>query len=449
MVNRLHHTYLIIGVLALGFLAVMQAKRALCVMTLITLFAYVTQLLMLIYFSREKAVHYTEKALFWIVILYGLMMATIFMLLSYSIDGDTFMFCKRDAIKYYDNSMLSSEIGFVENASRIIRKFDSGDYGMFLFSSFLMYLIPSKLFLNAVYLLTGAVSSIMLYRMGQIVMPKMYAFEAALAYGTSSFLIFFHCTFLKESLFVFLIIASMYYFYVAAVQKNYFAFTGVVICLGLIVFFRPAVTAMLAVSMAAYFAISQRGSALSLFLYMMIAIGLVASVTFLQEQVDRYTLGGDMDAIVEDTGTDNYSGSFNVFVSWFAAPFGPFPSLFPNAKSGIGYINFFGAGVLYKLFLVLPFWMGVFFALKQFNMDLITMIVFIVVEMLASGYVLASLELRKVMPHVPFMYILSFYGFYQIEKSDMDKTIQQWFELGGYAFVLGVLLLWNVIKVKG
>ena len=101
------------------------------------------------------------------------------------------------------------------------------------------------------------------------------------------------------------------------------------------------------------------------------------------------------------------------------------------------------------MFLVFPFWIGVFFSLRHFNIDIMPLIAFIMVEMLASGYILASLELRKVLPHIPFMYILSFYGFYQMEKYEMNNTIKRWIELAGYAFVLGILVLWNVIKVKG
>ena len=80
---------------------------------------------------------------------------------------------------------------------------------------------------------------------------------------------------------------------------------------------------------------------------------------------------------------------------------------------------------------------------------MIPILAFVLVEMLASTYVLASFELRKVILHVPFMFILSFYGLYQMEMSKKMVPFKQLVSLAGYALTVGVLIVWNVFRVKG
>ena len=92
-----------------------------------------------------------------------------------------------------------------------------------------------------------------------------------------------------------------------------------------------------------------------------------------------------------------------------------------------------------------PFWYGVYMAYKQRMLELLPIIVFIVLEMSATAYIVASMELRKVMLHIPFMYILSYYGIYHVFQSERSVTMFKYFN---FVFVLGVLFLWNVIKVK-
>ena len=135
-------------------------------------------------------------------------------------------------------------------------------------------------------------------------------------------------------------------------------------------------------------------------------------------------------------------------MGWFASLFGPFPTLFPNDSSGPRNLNFYGAGLTYKLFLVIPLWTGVYFAVKRLKVIMIPILCFTIVEMAASAYVMASFELRKVMLHMPFIYLLAFYGLYCLDKNDIKDTYKHLSEIAGHILTIGILLLWNVIKVK-
>ena len=449
MLYKLHNNILIIGLLLIGFFAAMMMERAMNLVTIVTVFAYISQLFLLLFFSNEKDVYYTSKSLFGIVLFYNLALATLIIVVSNAYGGESFLLSDGDAAKYFREGIKSSKLGFVENARRIFRTFGSDEWGAMLFSSFMLYIVPSRFFVNAFYIFTGVVSSVMLFRIGKYFMPNAYAFLAALAYGTSSYLILFHCTFLKESLFLFFIITAMYFFYRSIIDGKHEFLVGVLICLFCIFFFRPAVTAFLIISFVSYYAIKLRGSAVSLFLYLVIAVGLVLSITFLQSQVDRYTAGGDTDKILAESSSGNYSGSFNFFVSWFASLFGPFPTLFPQVNRSPMPVHIYGAGLVYKAFLVIPFWLGVLFAVARWNIRIFPMIMFVVTEMAASAMVLASFELRKVVLHMPFVYIISFYGLSRLQKSVFfSEPLKRIAEFASYAFAIGALFLWTVIRTK-
>ena len=441
MLYRLHSNILIVGLLSIGLLGALALERSFCLMTLGTLLAYVTQLGLLMYFSRDERQRLSEKVLFFTVLLYSLFIGTAFMLISVYYSGDTFMLSKSDAWFYYENSMKTRDIGLAANVERLVGRYEFDDCGALIFDSLMMAIIPSKFFLNAIYMITGAFSALMLFRIGLHFMPRIYAYLAALAYGTSSFLIFFHCSFLKESIFIFLVVCALYYFYKAVFDQKQVAYAGVALSLGLILFFRPAISALLLMAFLIYFAVSQRGKAISLMLYILIAGLLVVFFTTIQGLMVNYT-GGDMDALVDYGRAYDYSSGFSRFVAWFAAPFGPFPSLFPKVAGQPILINYYGAGLTYRLFLAVPLWLGVYFLLRQRETKMIPLAAFVLLGMLATGYVMATLELRKVMTHIPFTYILAFYGLYQWERREKGLIAEPLF----HGFAIGVLILWTLIR---
>ena len=450
MLYRLHNNIFIIGLLTLGFLAAMVPDRSFCAVTPFTLFAFVTQLLLLVWFSDERRGIYTDKVLFLTVLLYSVFLGGLIIVLSYAYyGGEEFLFEDPDAAFYYREAIRVVDLGFKDNAERILTKFGFDDWGALLFSNLVLYIYPSFFLMNALYMIIGAISAVLLYRMGKYFMPESYAFLPALAYGTSSYMMMFHCTFLKETLFVFCVICSIYYFNEFIHDKGKGTLFGAIILLISIVLFRPPLVAFLIVAFTAYYAVSKQGSAVSLFLYGAIALGLVVSMAFLQSQMDHYTEGGDTDELLAENGSQNYSGGFNYIVGWFVSLFGPFPTLFPLASLGPRNMNFYGAGLTHKLFTALPLWIGVFYAVKRFQIKMIPIVAFTLVEMAATGFIMASFELRKVLLHVPFTYIIAFYGLYELEKSEVSERIKYLLEFASYVFPIGILFLWNVIRVKG
>lgn len=442
MLNKLQNDIFLFGLLAAGFIGCWLYVSAYDLMAIGSLLAFVSQMSLLLFFAKEDRTTYSEKTLFVVVFVYSLLLGTVFMALSYIYDGDTFMFTKSDAMEYYNVSMRASDVGFDNNAAYIFEKYHFEDWGSLLFDSFLMSLIPDKLFLNFAYMLTGAISSVLLFRICRHYMSDAYAFVGSLAYGTSSFLIFFHCTFLKESLFSCMVVCTMYHLCRLVHKESGFAPFGFAIFLGILFLFRPAVAAFSIMSFFVYFAIKQHGSALSLFIYMTVLVLFIVALRSMMDMVDRYTAGSDYKQEISGNA-QAYSGGFNTFVNMFGGFFGPFPTLFTKANSEPSPIQFYASGLTYRLFLILPFLTGLYLIFKNKVLELFPIVVFILVEMLATGMVSASLELRKVMPHISLTYIVSFYGLYNFQNIKLFQRIPS---ASIYIIAIGILLLWNVIK---
>lgn len=444
MLYKLHTNIFIIGLLAYGFIAVAISNRAFSIMGLCFLVSFVTQMCLLLIFSQEKETHYSERTLFWTVLTYTVLLGTGFMLYSFYLDGDTFLFSKLDAMFYYKNSMKFAELGVVKGFQYICGTFKYDDWGALIMDGLVLSIIPSKLFMNAINMVLGAISSVFLFRIGKQYMPDSYAFLAALGFGTSSYMVFFHCSFLKESAFVFFALSTLYYQHKFMTTQSRSSLFAVVFFVVIQLFFRPAVAAMELVSIMAYYAITQRRNAISLFLYVAAAGIFVAALGDMQEILDSNTQGGDVEALVAETNNSSYSYGFNYFVSLFAAVFGPFPAAFPKNPDAPTWVEFYGAGLTHRQFLMFAFWSGVYMVYKDRIIKLVPIVLFVLFELLVTGLVCASLELRKVILHIPFMYTLSYYGLYRSHSSNSFKNI---FTLAQYGFVIGVFFLWNVIRV--
>lgn len=440
-----HSNVLVVGLVTFGFMAVIVVDRALCVMTLAPLSAFISQIMLMLYFSKVGHTDYSEKTLFITVLIYLTMMETVFMLISTYYAGDTFLFSKVDAMLYYRESMKASSSGLINGIGYMMKTYDFSDWGALIFDTIVMYIFPQKLFLTFIYTILGPMSSLYMYRIGKKLMPEPYAFLAALAYSSSSFCIYYNCTFLKEALFLFIVIGSVYHLYQALTSPSHSSILSFLFFLTMISFFRPAVMAFIVVSIFVYFGITQRGKAISLFFYAGALAGLVVSFAMMQKLFDSYTLGGSMENLSSSRNNANYSSGFNIYVSYFGAYLGPFPTLFAKL-TGPSHLEYIASGLVYKLFLVLPFWYGVYAAWKNKVVEFIPILFFILVEMTLTGSIFAALELRKVIVHVPFMFIVSFYGMY---KGFVPNQLTRLSMLPTYLFAVGAMLLWNVLKVKG
>ena len=125
-------------------MSTLVAERAFCVMTLAPLIAFITQMALIIYFSQENQTDYSEKALCITVLIYQILLGTVFMLISYYYDGDTFLFSKVDAMFYFRESMKASGMGLFKGINYLTSTFKSDDWGALVFDSTSRHVYSSR-----------------------------------------------------------------------------------------------------------------------------------------------------------------------------------------------------------------------------------------------------------------------------------------------------------------
>jgi hypothetical protein len=107
---------------------------------------------------------------------------------------------------------------------------------------------------------------------------------------------------------------------------------------------------------------------------------------------------------------------------------------------------FYTSGLVYRVLLSFPFWLGVFYIFKAKSEPLYPMVIFVLFEMSALAYLIDGLELRKALPHMPFVYIVAFWFLDKYDTGRLRfKNSEDFKVLFWTVMVLFVLMIcyWN------
>lgn len=396
--------------------------------------------------TNKPESYYSEYKIVAIVFLYSIVFVSLYMMMSDYYTDNTFIFSEADARNYERTSFAIKDMSFLEAIRYIViaRGWTYEDWGAPMFMGFILKLIPSKLFLNFVYVGLNTLGALFLFRIGKFIMSVQYAFLATLAYAISSYSVFFMGVFLKEQIMVFLVITSLYLLYEYWENKHmYFLVLGGVLS-SLLFFFRPAITVFVWISYAVMMMSGTKSNVVKLS-FIIVGIGVLGlTYSAMMQSAERFD---DASKYVNST----FSEATKIVV-YLGGLVGPFPAIFQTQEI-ITYKPLFGSGLLYKFLLFFPFWKGFVYCLKSRSLEVLPLFSFVVVEILSLYFVLDTLELRKSMPHVP-LFILAAFWYMDKYDDDADEDVQQtpyyvWSrrQLFFCAFlVFAMSLVWNTMK---
>ena len=177
--------------------------------------AFISYAFLLYTATNRQEGYYKARRLAITVFFYTLIFVGMYQYMGEYYAGNTFLFSEADAKTYQKivNSMVGMPvwkwIPYLQNDVR----WGYDDYGAPIFMSIIYGIFPHKLFLNFIYILLNVASAVMLFRISEAFMMKSYAYLATLTYSTASYVIFFMGSGLKEVVFMFAIISSMYMLY--------------------------------------------------------------------------------------------------------------------------------------------------------------------------------------------------------------------------------------------
>lgn len=440
-ISSIYKLYLVIGLLLFGILTV-SIQGTENYLLLINIFL-VTSYGYLLYFSSQRNEEYfTMLKLGLTVFIYSTICVLLYYDLSFYYNNDIMVFCYSDASLYKSTvEKMYSDDDFLESFQRISR-WGHDDWGAPVSMLAIYSIIPSKIFLNFVFIILGTVSSLSLFSIGKRIMHIKYAYIAALTFGISSYWIWFHSSFLKETIMVFIVIESFYFFYKFLDNKNYIHLILAILISLFLIFFRPAIIGFIWVAYSAYFMTNSGNKVLWLFYTIIIISVALFTASYMKDIFDNYTHGGDVTTIKSYIGVTRFSFMTNAV----AALIGPFPNLV-SIPVEIAYKHLYGPSLLLKYMLFVPFWYGLYYATRYKHLIILPLFVFCILEIISLVFINNGLVLRKAMPHVP-IYIMC--AIWMASLCDDEKTNinHSFVTITKFSWVIVFVstIIWNLFK---
>ncbi len=393
--------------------------------------------------SKRDIGFYKIKNLATIVFTVSILEVTLFHILSYYIEGDTFVFSKSDAILYHNIAMRTKDMSIIETIDYISNTLRYGidDWGAMLWTHCVYAIWPSQQFLGFMNCIVGTLTSVLLFDLSRNFMPRRYAFFAALSFSVASFVIVFHSQFLKETIMTLFIVAAFNSF-ITYIRKRNNKYIWLCLFLTLILLlFRTPIALLLLLSFGITWVLLYMKGPVAI--TMVIILGLtICSTPLFTAVYDRYLRGGNTEVILErKKELAQGGGVVNHVADPLAALAGPFPSI--KVKSEIKPTYLYASGLLYRFLLSAPFFLGVFYIIKRKHIRMYPLAIFFLANAIGVAISVKGLETRLSLPHLGMMYIIAFWFLAKHDYNRLNWIVPKNIEYAYFAGILGLCLLWN------
>lgn len=449
LLNKIVKSYIFIGIVLYAAIFIYW-NNSISYFNLLNVFTFFSYAFLLWRSMNMPDEYFTSKKIGTIVFIYSSFFVGMYLYMSDYYVGNTFLFSEVDARKYEKmvNGLLQLPLDeWIPFISRHGWGYD--DFGAPVYMAAIYSIVPHKFFLNLSYILLNTLIAMMLYGIGRVFMRNRYAFMSAMSFSIASYMLFYMGSFLKEELFVFIVVASLYFLYKYWRSQNMIYLAGgvlVSISLGL---FRVPVALFMLAAYASLLLMGSRDKIKLCFFIIVCCTALAFAYGAAQYSANLYIKGGD----VFGTYYFLHYNTFQKIVLGLGALIGPFPQLL-QIGDALSEKSFYGSGLLFKLLLFYPFWKGLAYCIKGKRIELYPIFTFTVLEMISLILVLDGLELRKAIPHVPFFILAAFWYLNEIDVMDYheEKTTTRHLWVGykmvvcmACAFIMS--FIWNIYRV--
>jgi hypothetical protein len=290
---------------------------------------------------------------------------------------------------------------------------------------------------NLLNIAAGTITAISIFRLtGKLLNNNRYAFLCAITFSLSSFSVYLHSTGMKESVFIMFIALFFEHAYIYWNTKRLLNLITASIFLVVLLLFRPAVFSMALVSLFIGQLLSKKQDKYTFVLIIFIIFGFIAFYDYFNSLLNRlqYLTNKDvveLKAAIKPT-------IFNYFSAFLSSLIGPLPSYPPMV--GREQQAFYSLGLGFRVFLFLLYIKGLYAGFKAKEPFVIAMGVYTISEILILATILESFELRLNSPHLVQVYIIAFYGLYQIKNIELARK-QTYIYL---ALSSIIILVWNL-----
>jgi len=444
MLKSINRVYLLSAIFLYLILSIKISGEYLFI-NLFTIFSFLSYFIILDYNTSINKKYYTNYYLLIETFIYISIFIIMQNLISYFYNNNFFVFNESDAVFYHYSASKISTKSFIDGMEDYLTHMGVDDLGMMLVLYPLYQIYDSNLMLNFLYIFVGTITALSIFRISKKIMLRKYAFLSALAYSISSFVLYFHSTGLKESFMVMLVILSFDFYYQFLLKRKFFSLLVSLIFIVSLFLFRPILAAMIigAIGMGTLF--SKKGGVGIKIISFIIFIVLIVMGDSITEQVNSYTTGG-IDTLIkarESQGGIIGGIFFTYVVNVLSQTIGPLPTIISSSKVGT---MFYASGLIYRVLLAFPFWLGIVHIYKTKSYILYPLAIFTIIEMSALAYLIDGLELRKALPHIPIVFIIAFWFMDKYDRKLINfkrkKRFKQFYKLLMFLLTF-IIFYWN------
>lgn len=391
--------------------------------------------------SNRNLKYYSKKRLLLTVGIFSFISVYLLNLMYYYYSGTFFEFTAVDSIKYHRWALEMNQIGYSEFVNTFLKSsYGFDDLGAVFITSFAYLIYPSPVIFNLLNIIAGLITILALYRISINFMSKKYAYITALSYGMSSFVVYLYSTGMKESFFtMFVILFFDKCIAYSQNRKNSYLVYALIFFLATL-FFRPAVSIIMASSVACGYLLKKGKQVYSYILLLTFVFGLVY---FFEEiySIQQYYFRGIEHVALRKASEGLNTSTFTYIVSYLSAMFGPLPTFYPHV--GGVQLAFYSTGLGFRVLLSAFFWFGVARILKTRESLIMIFLFFVLFEMFVLALVLESFELRLNSPHLPFIYLISFWYLYKINIFQINNGYKSVASKLLIAILSVIIIAWN------
>ena len=384
---------------------------------------------------------YCSKNLIILVFLVGLLFVFVNDVIFYLSTNSFFSFGAIDSLQYHNAAIFLNHSDASSNTIIVNGDKEMGfdDIGFAYYISALYLIIESPLFVNFINVILAVMSAYMLYDIAQLFMSRRSAYLSSLTYSLASYVMFFAATGLKEILMVTIIIASFYFFYKYVLNKNILLFLLSILFCTLLFFFRIPLFFFVMASYASYYFFSKNNKNFSLIVFVFAVLLGCYVFYMMQGYLDRYFVSFS-DLTMYKSHGEQFKGLPPLLISvisFCVGVIGPLPTMIPY--TGSENLSFFASGLTLKLFMGLPFFLGVVYIVRNKIQIIAPLAMFCILEVLSISFLWESFELRKVFPHICFFFLIAFYFLEQKESKQYSQVYML-----SYSILFVMMLAWNL-----
>lgn len=403
---------------------------------------------LLIILISLKSNYFGEDKLFLYVLLYSIVGVLAYNYFFYKHSGTFLGFNPMDSALYYYTAIDLSKKSIWDMLNIFSHySFNIDDLGYPIYSAIIYKIIPSNIAVNFVNLIFNTLTTILLYRIGKNFISNKLAFTCSLIYGISSYSIFYQASGLKETLLVFLIISSFYYYtkYIKYSKPLYLYFA---IIIGLsIIFLRVALVVFILFSYFINEMVKRRNNIKIIFPIILFSSILILFFINYFEYINKFLRTKDFILLIKSAESSYISANTEIFAystALLSGIVGPFPTILPI--EGKEALSVYASGLILKIFLSSYFLFSIRFAWIHKNYIVLPIIFFCLMEIIGLSYLLESFEVRKAMPHIGLFLIASFYSYEQIHnRYKSHRRIKNSILIINSVFAV-MIILWNVLR---